>query len=64
MINFHKTLKTSKDIQDLAEEIFITKETIKKIKENSEATNMKLLSKKLTKIKSINRHNQTIKIKS
>lgn len=49
MLNFHKTVKTSKEIENLAEEVFQTKNKIKKIKDN--AINPDLIAKKIEKLK-------------
>jgi hypothetical protein len=51
MLAFHKTLKTSKDVELLAESVFKTKEEIKRIKEG--AVNLDGLSKKIQNTKPI-----------
>lgn len=51
MLTFHKTLKTSKDIEDLAQSVFKIKEEIKRIKEG--AINLDGLSKKIQNTKPI-----------
>ena len=50
MLNFHKALKTSTDIERLANEIFQTKNKIKTIKDNSDS---KGIITKIEKLKSM-----------
>lgn len=51
MLNFHKTVKSSKDIEVLAESLFKIKGDIQKIRSKSAAINIDLLSQKLAKLK-------------
>jgi flagellar biosynthesis/type III secretory pathway chaperone len=53
MLKFHKTVKTSKELEILADEVFAAKERVKAIKNKSTTIRIDNLSNKIHRLKGI-----------